>query len=333
MGLSFLNKKIWHPGSFANMEKTWVTEQKYREVEIRAIEKAKKIKEEKVLEEMKQIQVNKGLIPASQLNRLDFMYQCPDPEANQKTTPNEDFLLGKKFDDESSNIFMKKKLKKNIIPLFADNYANPRNEDFVRIHEDPLYLILKEEKKQRKEIEQNPYKMKMILSDIKKDFKDSGKNNLPLDEKNELYKNNKSNIIKLKENDELKRSRSLRENNSDSYEETETFRYNNYKKENMRKIKKENEQLKVHKHRKSKERYNRNYYKEIREKYENRHRDKSREKYEYKQREKSREKYENKHRDKSSGKYDFEYREKRKEKHYHGYKEESIDKKSQKYFH
>ena len=65
MGLSFLNKKIWHPGSFANMEKTWVTEQKYREVEIRAIEKAKKIKEEKVLEEMKKIQVNKGLIPAS----------------------------------------------------------------------------------------------------------------------------------------------------------------------------------------------------------------------------------------------------------------------------
>ena len=49
MGLSFLNKKIWHPGSFAGMEKTWVTEQKYREVEIRAIEKAKKIKEEKVL--------------------------------------------------------------------------------------------------------------------------------------------------------------------------------------------------------------------------------------------------------------------------------------------
>ena len=50
MGLSFLNKKIWHPGSFANMEKTWVTEQRYREVEIRAIEKAKKIKEEKVIE-------------------------------------------------------------------------------------------------------------------------------------------------------------------------------------------------------------------------------------------------------------------------------------------
>ena len=166
MGLSFLNKKIWHPGSFANMEKTWVTEQRYREVEIRAIEKAKKIKEEKVIEEMKKIQVDKGLIPASQLNRLDFMYQCPDPEATQKSTPNEDFLLGKRLDDNTDNIFMKNKIqKKNIVPMFADNYANPKNEDFVRIHEDPLYLILKEEQKQRKEIEQNPYKMKMILND------------------------------------------------------------------------------------------------------------------------------------------------------------------------
>ena len=169
MALSFLNKKIWHPGSFANMEKTWVTEQKYREVERRAIEKAKKIKEEKVFEEMKKIQVEKGLIPAYHLNRLDFMYQCPQPENEENKNQNEEFLLGKRFDDDNEDNFMKKK-KKKIIPKFADTYANPKNEEFVRIHEDPLYLILKEEKKQRKEIEQNPYKMKKILNDLKNDL-------------------------------------------------------------------------------------------------------------------------------------------------------------------
>ena len=222
MGLSFLNKKIWHPGSFANMEKTWVTEQKYREVEIRAMEKAKKIKEEKVLEEMKRLQVDKGLIPASHLNRLDFMYQCPDPEGNQKSNPNEDFLLGKRLNDESNNIFIKNKnQKKNIVPMFADNYANQKNEDFVRIHEDPLYLILKEEKKQRKEIEQNPYKMKMIINEIKNDYKDSKIFNNTFDEKSEIL-NKKSNIIKLKENDENKKSKILREKSSDSDSETET---------------------------------------------------------------------------------------------------------------
>ena len=184
MALSFLNKKIWHPGSFANMEKTWVTEQKYREVERRAIEKAKKIKEEKVFEEMKKIQVEKGLIPAYHLNRLDFMYQCPQPENAENKNENEEFLLGKRFDDDNEENIIKKK-KKKIIPKFADTYANPKNEEFVKIHEDPLYIILKEEKKQRKEIEQNPYKMKQILNDLKNDLYKNNNNNINLNESEE----------------------------------------------------------------------------------------------------------------------------------------------------
>ena len=281
MGLSFLNKKIWHPGSFANMEKTWVTEQKYREVEIRAMEKAKKIKEEKVLEEMKKIQVSKGLIPASQLNRLDFMYQCPDPDGNQKSNPNEDFLLGKRLDDESNNIFMKnKKPKKNLVPMFADNYANPRNEDFLRIHEDPLYLILKEEKKQRKEIEQNPYKMKMILNDIKNEIKDSRKEKSPFNDKNKLlYENGKRDVIKLKEDDEYNRSRSLRKKEIDSDEETE----------------------------KNEKEYRREKYKEKEERYKHSHRDKY-------------DKYYDEHRDKYKGDNKYKYESKHEHRHRHRHK-------------
>ena len=183
MALSFLNKKIWHPGSFANMEKTWVTEQKYREVERRAIEKAKKIKAEKVYEEMKKIQVEKGLLPLSYLNRLDFMYQCPQPEDGNNKNENEEFLLGKRLDDDEENNYMKR--KKKIVPKFANTYANPQNEEFVRIHEDPLYIILKEEKKQRKEIEQNPYKMKQILNDLKNDLYKNNNNNIKLNESEE----------------------------------------------------------------------------------------------------------------------------------------------------
>ena len=223
MALSFLNKKIWHPGSFANMEKTWVTEQKYREVERRAIEKAKKIKEEKVFEEMKKIQVEKGLIPAYHLNRLDFMYQCPQPENEENKDQNEDFLLGKRFDDDNEDNFMKKK-KKKIIPKFADTYANPKNEEFVRIHEDPLYLILKEEKKQRKEIEQNPYKMKKILNDLK----------------NDLYNNNKG--IEL--NEENDKSNKESEDETEKYDEKEYKKYMDKRKEKYSKNYKHNH----HKH-------------------------------------------------------------------------------------
>ena len=224
MALSFLNKKIWHPGSFANMEKTWVTEQRYREVERRAIEKAKKIKEEKVFEEMKKIQVEKGLIPAYHLNRLDFMYQCPQPENAENKNENEEFLLGKRFDDDNEENFMKKK-KKKIVPKFADTYANPKNEEFVRIHEDPLYLILKEEKKQRKEIEQNPYKMKKILNDLK----------------NDLYNNNNKGIELNEEND---KSNKESEDETEKYDEKEYKKYMNKRKEKYSKNYKHNH----HKH-------------------------------------------------------------------------------------
>ena len=284
MGLSFLNKKIWHPGSFANMEKTWVTEQRYREVEIRAIEKAKKIKEEKVIEEMKKIQVDKGLIPASQLNRLDFMYQCPDPEATQKSNPNEDFLLGKRLDDNTDNIFMKNKIqKKNIVPMFADNYANPKNEDFVRIHEDPLYLILKEEQKQRKEIEQNPYKMKMILNDIKNGFRDSQKLNTSFDTKKEiLYDSRISNKnVKLKEDDENKKSLNLREKSSSGNEsETEKALEKEYRRDKEKEKEREREREKRHRHRDKHSDRNYSKYKEDhykRHEHRHKHRDKNRE--------------------------------------------------------
>ena len=178
MALSFLNKKIWHPGSFSNMEKTWIAEQKHKEIERKIIERAKKIKEEKEIEEMKRIQVNKGLLPASHLNRIDFMYQCP--EANKKNNPEEDYLLGKRIDED---IFHEKKnYKKPIIPKFQETYSNPKNEDFTKVHEDPMYLILKEEQRQRKEIEQNPYKMKLIFNDL---LKEKENKNISLIEKEE----------------------------------------------------------------------------------------------------------------------------------------------------
>ena len=158
MGLSFLNKKIWHPGSFANIEKVWIAEQKHKELERKAIEKAKKVKEEKAIEELKKIQVANGLIPASHLNRLDFMYQ--GPESSSSIITPEEFLLGKSLnDDNNAN-------KKHFTPIFRQSYSNPQNEIFTKIHEDPMYLIKKEEMKQRKEIEENPYKVKMLLKDL-----------------------------------------------------------------------------------------------------------------------------------------------------------------------
>ena len=158
MALSFLNKKIWHPGSFANIEKVWIAEQKHKEFERKAIENAKKVKEERAIEDLKKIQVENGLIPKSHLNRLDFMYQGPD--CSNKLISAEEFLLGKSIEEEEASN------KKKLVPVFQENYSNPINEAFTKVHEDPLYLIKKEEMRQRKEIEENPYKVKLLLKDL-----------------------------------------------------------------------------------------------------------------------------------------------------------------------
>ena len=183
MGLSFLNKKIWHPGSFSNIEKVWIAEQKHRELERKAIENAKKVKEEKAIEELKKIQVEHGLIPASHLNRLDFMYQ--GPENSSKINTAEEFLLGKPLNNESEAN------KRHFTPIFQESYTNPQNEAFTKLHEDPLYNIMKEEMKQRKEIESNPYKIKMLLKDIekkeKKDIKEKKEKKEKKDKEKKYY--------------------------------------------------------------------------------------------------------------------------------------------------
>jgi len=215
MGLSFLNKKIWHPGTFANIEKVWIAEQKQREAERRALENTKKLKEERQIEELKKIQVEAGLIPESQLGRMDWMYQAPD--SNDKIQTAEDFLLGKPVED----------VKKKVIPVFQESHSNIQNEIFTKIHEDPLFAMKKEELKARKEIEENPYRMKMLLKEIedniskhKKSKKEKKEKKHKKDKKEKKHKKDK----KEKKKSHIRSYSSSEESNSslsDSYRKKE----------------------------------------------------------------------------------------------------------------
>lgn len=75
MGLSYLNKKNWHPEKFSNIEQVWAAEQKESEAERLKTERIKKLREEKHIEDLKRAQVEAGMIPESSLQRLDWMYQ------------------------------------------------------------------------------------------------------------------------------------------------------------------------------------------------------------------------------------------------------------------
>ena len=128
------------------------------------IENVKKLKEERQIEELKKLQIEAGLIPASHLQRLDWIYQ--GPECNKDITTAEEVLIGKSLKDE------KPEEKRYFTPVFQESYSNPQNEIFTKTYEDPLFNMKKEELRQRKEIEDNPYKMKMLLKKIEQEVLD-----------------------------------------------------------------------------------------------------------------------------------------------------------------
>ncbi len=84
MGLSFLNKKPFHPGTFKNMREVWLAEQREREKVKKAEERRKRLKEERLADEMKQLQINAGLLPASNMDKMEWMY-TGGPQQNANT--------------------------------------------------------------------------------------------------------------------------------------------------------------------------------------------------------------------------------------------------------
>ena len=94
MGLDYLNKKVWHPGSMKNIQKVWDAQQAQLEVIKKQKERTKKLLDEQHNEDMKRIQVEAGLIPKSYLDRMDWMYDGGNKIQQQKNS--EDYLTGAK---------------------------------------------------------------------------------------------------------------------------------------------------------------------------------------------------------------------------------------------
>ena len=128
-------KKSLHTGSFQNIEKVWIAEQKEDERKRNIKEAQRRLKEERHYEDLKRLQVEAGLIPKSHLQRLDWMYEG----GAIKNTSSEEYLLGKPVKDSES---MGGKWRPT---LFKEGTANQRNEIFTKVHEDPLFTIKHEE--------------------------------------------------------------------------------------------------------------------------------------------------------------------------------------------
>lgn len=168
MGLSFLNQKSVHTGSFGNIAKVWKAESDFQD-RIKLIkEREKKLKEERQIEEIKKLKVEAGLMSQTELDKVDFIYK-EDTGINKNNNIN-DF-----FDNNYKKKENEKKPKISATVNQSEIISNPKNELFTRIHEDPLYLIKKEEIKRKQEVEENPYKLKSILKEIEKELLDEEK--------------------------------------------------------------------------------------------------------------------------------------------------------------
>ena len=86
MGLKFLQKKKWHPLTIENLEAVWLAEQKHKEERTMLKEHNKRIEEERKDEELKRAQVQAGLIPKSELQKMTWMYDVPNVAQNKGET-------------------------------------------------------------------------------------------------------------------------------------------------------------------------------------------------------------------------------------------------------
>ena len=153
MGLSFLNKKSWHPGTFKSMAEVWEAEEKQRELEKHWEDIKKKRIEEKYSEELKKMQVEAGILPESALNSMEWMY--PTLSGQDVKNDTEEYLLGKPVEVGKPELG----LNQDKIRTFSGTTVNPFNEDFIKVREDPLYELRKEEMKRKEEIMNNPVVM------------------------------------------------------------------------------------------------------------------------------------------------------------------------------
>lgn len=202
MGLAFLNKKSWHTGSFQNIEKVWIAEMKDQEEKRLTREAQRRLKEEQHYEELKRLQVEAGLIPKSHLQRLDWMYEG----GSIKNTSSEEYLLGRPVNEPE---LVKGEWRPT---LCKESTANSSNEIFTKIHEDPMYAILHEEQRRRKDILNNPQRMVELKKEIEKMKQGRG-------DRNKRHKRHREDKYKSDDSDKQsskKHKSSSREKGSDS---------------------------------------------------------------------------------------------------------------------
>ncbi|CAK59474.1 unnamed protein product (macronuclear) [Paramecium tetraurelia] len=222
MGLNYLQKKNWHPGSLKNQEIVWIREQIQADIIKREQERAKKLAEEKNIEELKRIQVEAGLIPKSHLDRMEWMYDVSKLEKQNQNSA-EEYLLGKTATSQEVEKLAdqreKAKQTQQYQTVFKEETTNAKCEDFVLVHEDPMFQIMKGEQQIKQVLLQNPLKVKQLQEKIEANKKIKKEKSHKEKKDKSKKKNGKKDKKSSKKSKKHNRSSSSRSSSSSSKEQ------------------------------------------------------------------------------------------------------------------
>ncbi|CAH1249034.1 CWC25 [Branchiostoma lanceolatum] len=191
MGGGDLNlKKSWHPQTLRNIERVWKAEQKHED-ERRKIEQLQnELKEEKAREDMRMFAEEQGAVRKKD-DRLNWMYQG-QPEVNR-----DDYLLGKPIDKAIQEVTVGKSedpgLADNVPGAsFSQSNVNSAVDMAAKIREDPLFAIKQREQQSKKELLNNPVKMKQLQQMLKVTLDKKDKKKKKKDKKKKHKKHKRS---------------------------------------------------------------------------------------------------------------------------------------------
>ncbi|OTB17060.1 hypothetical protein K445DRAFT_58042 [Daldinia sp. EC12] len=165
--MSLQLKKSYHPALLRNQRRVYEEEQKALEERKKTEARIQEIKEERAKEELqRQLAISGG---RKVVDRVDWMYQGPSDGQNGTSEELEGYLLGKRRID---NILTKgsdhESLKKNAGPekFMALQNANTERDTAMKIREDPLLAIKKQEQAAYEAMMNDPIKRRQLLASM-----------------------------------------------------------------------------------------------------------------------------------------------------------------------
>ena len=163
MGGDLNLKKSWHPVLMSNQRRVWEEEKKALDERKRTEQMMKERQEERQIQELQEMQEASG--GNKRLNRVDWMYTGPAAGQLGTTEEMEGYLLGKRRVDGLLKGTENQKLEKAASEesFMALQKANTARDTTMKIREDPMLAIKKQEQAAYEALMNDPVKRRLLL--------------------------------------------------------------------------------------------------------------------------------------------------------------------------